>query len=154
MVTPQWQLNPAYYLTRWITMDNCCVLDIFTGHLKYFQVRLPPYCAPIEELAEGPPTPKKRPIIDAIPAPDNGPPNPPEPPPSVGLPPPKPAASVASIATTASGSEVTLMEESISAYCEPFGKALPPVMNNANVDDSVASNGFKSSTPMRNGEQG
>ena len=117
-------------------------------------MRLPPYCAPIEELAEGPPTPKKRPIIDAIPAPDNGPPNPPEPPPAVSLLPPKSAASVASIATTASGSEVTLMEESISAYCEPFGKALPPVMNNANVDDSVASNGFKSSTPMRNGEQG
>ena len=61
---------------------------------------------------------------------------------------------MASIATTASGSEGTLMEESISAYCEPFGKALPPVINNA-VDDSVASNGFKSSTPMRNGgEQG
>ena len=137
-------------------MNNVCVLDISTGHLKYFQVRLPPYCAPIEELAEGPPTPKKRPppLLDAIPAPDNGPPNPPEPPPVVSLPPPKPAASVASIATTASGSEVTLMEESISAYCEPFGKALPPVMNNANVDDSVASNGFKSSTPMRNGEQG
>ena len=122
------------------------------------QVRLPPYCAPIEELAEGPPTPRKRPpppLLDAIPAPDDGPPNPPEPPPVVSLLPPKSAASVASIATTASGSEVTLMEESISAYCEPFGKALPPVMSSNSVDDSVASNGFKSSTPMRsNGEQG
>ena len=58
--------------------------------------------------------------------------------------------SVASIATTTSGSEVTLMEESISAYCEPFGKALPPTTN-ADNDHSVASNGFKSSTPMRNG---
>ena len=140
-------------------MSPCTVFSFWIPLLdtqKYFQVRLPPYCAPIEELAEGPPTPKKRaPLIDAIPAPDNGPPNPPEPPPPpVSLLPPKSAASVASIATTASGSEVTLMEESISAYCEPFGKALPPVMNNA-VDDSVASNGFKSSTPMRNGgEQG
>merc|ERR1719188_2346327 len=60
------------------------------------QVRLPPYCAPIEELAEGPPTPRKRPpppLLDAISAPDDGPPNPPEPPPVVSLLPPKSAAS-------------------------------------------------------------
>lgn len=25
-----------------------------------------------------------------------------------------------------SSSEITLIEENISAYCEPFGKALPP----------------------------
>ena len=113
-----------------------------------FQVRLPPYCAPIEELAEGPPTPKKKPLI--LPAP------PVEQPVSSGLPPKKSdlqSQSVASIATTTSGSEVTLMEESISAYCEPFGKALLPTLNSV-TDDSVASNGFKSSTPMRNGEQG
>ena len=117
-------------------------------HRTNFQVRLPPYCAPIEELAEGPPTPKKKPLI--LPAP------PVEPPVSSGLPPKKSdlqSQSVASIATTTSGSEVTLMEESISAYCEPFGKALLPTLNSV-TDDSVASNGFKSSTPMRNGEQG
>ena len=110
-------------------------------------MRLPPYCAPIEELAEGPPTPKKKPLIPAPP------PHIPEPP--VSLPPKKrdQSQSMASIATTTSGSEVTLMEESISAYCEPFGKALAPTAN-AVTDDSVASNGFKSSTPMRNGEQG
>ena len=116
-------------------------------HQTKFQVRLPPYCAPIEELAEGPPTPKKKPLIPAPP------PHIPEPP--VSLPPKKrdQSQSMASIATTTSGSEVTLMEESISAYCEPFGKALAPTAN-AVTDDSVASNGFKSSTPMRNGEQG
>ena len=116
-------------------------------------MRLPPYCAPIEELAEGPPTPKRQPLIEALPAPP-GPPEPPQPP--AGLPPRKgdlQSQSVASIATTTSGSEVTLMEESISAYCEPFGKALLPA-SNAVTDNSVASNGFKSSTPMRNGEQG
>ena len=127
-------------------------------HRTKLQVRLPPYCAPIEELAEGPPTPKKKPLLlEAHPAAHaHGPPEPPEPPVSL-LPPRKSdlqSQSTASIAT--SGSEVTLMEESLGAYCEPFGKALmPPTMNDDVIaDDSVASNGFKSSTPMRsNGEQ-
>lgn len=105
---------------------------------------LPPYYAPIEELAECPPTPKKKPekIVKSTPNvlqmnnKRNG-----------------HKQSTASIATTASGSEVTLMEESLSAYCEPFGKALPPDEPDKETNNhSVASNGFKSSTPLRYGD--
>ena len=139
---------------------------------------LPPYCAPIEELAECPPTPKAQQTRMAK-----------------GLPKSTPNilslngnANDASVAT--SGSEATLIEENISGYCEPFGKALAPKAeaedvgsNNRNSiasndseldkiittkgtakkgtntnelngqhDKSVPANGsFKSSTPLRNG---
>ncbi len=100
--------------------------------------QLPPYCAPIQELADdeaAPSTPNKKQRQNAGVNTKNNNNN----------------QSMASIATT-SGSEVTLIEESISAYMEPFGKALLPPDNENDV--SAASNGFKSSTPMRNGGDG
>jgi len=126
---------------------------------------LPPYCAPIAELQEAPPTPKKRNVaakstpnmlVDIGGDQDNG--------------------------ILPSSSEATLIEENLSGYCEPFGKAEKPddsgsqrnsvasaaeseldevvgkvngkpTPPKANKDHSVASAGApKSSTPLRSEE--
>ena len=154
---------------------------------------LPPYYAPIEEGQECPPTPK------AQQAKMHG--NLPKSTPNfldLALPKQhKPGNANGSIAT--SSSETTLLEENISGYCEPFGKAVMPseeelekmkklkkenrnsvtsaeseldlILPKKNKkedkkkgnnkkkqpdkNESLASNGFKSSTPLRlNGHNG
>ena len=79
-------------------------------HQKY---SLGPYYAPIAEIAECPGTPTKKRGGSEVEA----------------TPPPADNSKQSSVAN--SSSEMTLMEESISSYCEPFGKALipPPVIS-------------------------
>lgn len=94
---------------------------------------LPPYYAPIEEVQECPPTPKERPrstpnILDFSDAIINGKFNTNNSPQNSGKD-SGPNSDLqnnndSSVAT--SSSEITLIEENISGYCEPFGKAVLP----------------------------
>ncbi|QQP48774.1 Uncharacterized protein FKW44_009197, partial [Caligus rogercresseyi] len=104
---------------------------------------LPPYYAPIEELAECPPTPQKpkeKPSLlnnggilhSSTPAEKK---NIQE----VGRMP-------QIINGSAASSETTLLEESLSSYCEPFGKALPPPKEEEQPSSRVASPSISSPT--------
>ena len=85
-----------------------------SSHSPHGKQSLPPYYAPIEELAECPPTPLSEKKKD-----DNKPHSTPN-----ILEASSGNHNNSSVVT--SSSEMTLMEENISSYCEPFGKAEMP----------------------------
>jgi hypothetical protein len=122
-----------------------------------------PYCAPIQELHECPPTPKVQ-QARMHPSLPKSTPNMLDLGRSTAAVAPVAAEEQSSIAT--SSSETTLLEENISAYCEPFGTAVPPGgdpdaksnASRASLDNNkVAVNGngnaFASSTPKEAAEK-